>query len=242
MAALLAGAELPPGAAPELGPLAQALAGLRGQPARDELAGEAETLAVFRSQFAAPGSAHPPTARKRVRLPWPLTARAAAAATVLGLAGAATAAYAGVLPTAVQRLARDILGAPPPGAQPVTGASLPTTGHSGYGLCTAWAHARERGTHQQQAAAFGKLAAAAGGAGSVTAYCATVPSPGTTPAHLPTVLPTPRGPGRPSAVPTPRGSGRPTAVPTPRGPGKPTAVPTPRGPGEPAVQPIAGHS
>ena len=52
--ALLADTELPPGSEPELRLLAQALAELRGEPASDELEGQAETLAAFRSQFGAP--------------------------------------------------------------------------------------------------------------------------------------------------------------------------------------------
>ena len=63
LAALLAGAELPPGSGPQLRPLAEALAELRARPARGELAGEAEILAAFRDQFGAPHTAHRPPAR-----------------------------------------------------------------------------------------------------------------------------------------------------------------------------------
>jgi hypothetical protein len=104
-------------------------------------------------------------------------------------------------------------------------------------LCTAWARAREHGTGQQRAAAFRKLAAAAGGAGNVTAYCATATPSGTPPLHRPTTLPTPHGSGKPTALPTPHGSGKPTVLPTPRGSGKPAAPPTPRGPGTPTALP-----
>jgi hypothetical protein len=238
MAALLAGADLPAGAAPELRPLAQALAELRGQPASDELTGEADTLAAFRQQFSAPGTGYRPQARNRPPLPRRLPAKAAAAAAViLGLGGAATAAYAGSLPPVVQRLAHDILGAPAPGGQPASRPSLTGPGPATYGLCTAWARAREHGTGQQRAAAFRKLAAAAGGAGNVTAYCATATPSGTPPLHRPTALPTPHGSGKPAALPTPRGSGKPTALPMPRGSGKPTALPTPRGSGKPTALP-----
>ena len=243
LAALLDGTELPAGAPPELHPLAQALAGLRGQPARAELAGEAETLAAFRGQFAAPGGAHRPPAGQRPLLSRPLAARAAAAAAaVLGLAGAATAAYAGALPPVAQRVAHDIIGAPAPAARPAASPPLGTPGHAAFGLCTAWAHAREHGTHKQQAAAFARLAAAAGGAGKVTAYCAAVPAPGRTPARPRTALPTPHGSGRPTALPTPHGSGRPTALPTPHGSGQPTALPTPHGSGQPTAASPAQHS
>jgi hypothetical protein len=242
MAALLDGTELPAGAAPELRPLAHALAGLRGQPGHDELAGEAETLVAFRRQFAAPGGAHRPSAvkrrpaaRRRPLLSRPLAAGTAAA--FLGLAGTATAAYAGALPPVAQRVAHDIIGAPAPAARPAARPPSGTPGNAAYGLCTAWTHAREHGTRKQQAAAFTRLAVAAGGAGKVTAYCAAVPAPGRTPAHPRTALPTPHGSGKPTALPTPQGSGKPTALPTPQGSGKPTALPTPHGSGKPTALP-----
>jgi len=239
LAALLAGAQLPPGHPPELRPLAQALAELAGRPAEDELDGEAETLMAFRYHFGATepaqraGRNHRPRSRYR---PVPLGA-AAAAATILGLGGLATAAYAGALPAGLQRLAHDLVGAPAPGPQPAASpspAGPAATGKPGYGLCTAWAQAKAHGTRKQQAVAFDELASAAGGPGNVTAYCAAVrpggpPSPAPAPSHgsgEPTALPTPHGSGEPTAVPTPHGSGKPTAVPTPHGSGKPTALPT----------------
>jgi hypothetical protein len=242
LAALLTGAELPPGAAPELRPLAEALAELGGRPAGDELAGEADTLTAFRAHFGARGPAHrvsrnrPPRLRSRHL---PLRA-AAAAATILGLGGLATAAYAGALPSGLQRLAHDIIGAPAAGARPAARPSpaIPAaSGQPGYGLCTAWAHAKAHGTRKQRAAAFNELAAAAGGPGNVTAYCtatAQTPSPSFRPAPIPphpsgkpTALPTPHGSAKPTALPTPHGSGKPTALPTPHASGKPTALPTP---------------
>jgi len=243
LAALLTGAELPPGAAPELRPLAEALAELAGRPVGDELAGEANTLTAFREYFGASGPAHHVSRNRRPRprgRRLPLTA-AAAAATILGLGGLATAAYAGALPAGLQRLAHDIIGAPAVGAQPASRPSLPIPAASGqpsHGLCTAWAHAKAHGTRKQQAVAFSKLAAAAGGPGNATAYCtatahsATPPSsrPARTPSHRsgkPTGLPTPRGSGKPTGLPSPRGSGKPTVLPTPRGSGKPTALPAP---------------
>ena len=248
LAALLAGARLPPGHPPELRPLAEALAELAGRPAEEELDGEAETLMAFRNYFGATEPAqraaqnHRPRPRSRSL---PLGA-AAAAATILGLGGLATAAYAGALPAGLQRLAHDIVGAPAPGPQPAASSSPAgpaATGQPGYGLCTAWAQARAHGTRKQQAAAFEELASAAGGPGNVTAYCAAAspgrppslrPSPAPAPSHRsggPTGLPTPHGPGKPTALPTPDGPGKPTALPTPHGPGKLTALPTPRGSG-----------
>lgn len=249
LAALLAGEELPPDAVSQLWPLAKTLAELAGRPAEDELEGEADTLAAFRDCFGAHGSAHRMGRNSRQRLryrPLPLTA-AAAAATVLGLGGLATAAYAGALPAGLQRFAHDIIGAPAAGAQPVTRPSpaIPAApGQPGYGLCTAWAHAKAHGTRKQQAVAFNELAAAAGGPANVTAYCTAAarmpPSsrPAPAPSHhsgKPAGLPTPHGPGKPTALPTPHGSGEPTALPTPHGSGKPSALPTPHNTGHGAV-------
>jgi hypothetical protein len=249
LAALLAGAELPPDAAPQLRPLAQTLAELAGQPAEDELDGEAQTLTAFRDHFGASGRAGHAVRSHRPRLyPRPLPLRAAAVATILGLGGLATAAYAGVLPAGLQRLAHDVIGAPAAGARPAAKPSPAATGQPGYGLCTAWAHAKAHGTRKQRAMAFNELAAAAGGPGNVRAYCAATahtppPSshPAPTPAHRsgkPAGLPTPRGSDKPTTLPTPHGSGKPTVLPTPRGSGKPTALPTPPGnPGEPTALP-----
>jgi len=242
LAALLAGTELPPGAVSELRPLAEALAELRARPASDELEGEAETLAAFRSQFGAPHTAHRPPARKVPLLSRPLLVKAAAAAaTVLSLSGIAAAAYGGALPAQVQRLAQHIIGAPPPGTpQP---ALTPPSAHSAapgdpaYGLCTAWAHAKAHGTRKQQAAAFGRLVAAAGGAGKVTAFCAAATPPGTSRSQKRQPAPTPRGTGRPSGLATPHGSGKPSGLPTPRGTGAPTVRPTPHSTGKPSGLP-----
>lgn len=242
LAALLAGAELPTGLAPELRPLAEALAELRARPSSDELEGEAETLAAFRDQFRALPMAPRPPARKPPLLSHPLLVKAAAAAaTVLSLGGIAAAAYAGALPAPVQRLAHDFISAPPPGTpQP---ALTPSTarpaalGDPAYRLCTAWAHAKAGGTRKQQAAAFGRLEAVAGGAGKVTPYCATAARRGASPSQRPQPAPTPHGTGRPSVLPVPHGSGKPSGLPTPHGSAGPTVHPTPHGTGKPSALP-----
>jgi hypothetical protein len=247
VAALLAGTEPPAGVTPELGPLVQVLAELRGQPAGDELAREAETLAMFRRQFAAAAAARRPPAPKRRLLSRALAPRAAAAAAVvLSLAGAATAAYAGALPAAVQRLAHDVIGAPAPGTGPSARPPGPPPGRPGYGLCTAWALAREHGARRLQAAAFGKLTMAAGGPGQVTAYCAATghsarPVPTPHRPGKPSGLPTPDRPGKPSGLPTPHPPGKPSGLPTPHRPGKPSGLPTPHGPGAPPSARPAPH-
>jgi hypothetical protein len=240
LAALLARAQLPPGSAPgsapELLPLARALAELTARPASDELEGEAGTLAAFRNQFRAPASVRRPHRhRSRLRARRLRVEAAAVAAAILSIGGLATAAYAGALPTGLQRIAHDIIGAPETGAQPSTRPSQAgpaATDQPGYGLCTAWAHAKAQGTHKQQARAFRELATAAGGPGDVTAYCATAEHPRTSPSHRPHPVPTPRGSGKPGGLPTPRGSGKPGGLPTPRGSSAPTVHPT----GKPAGQ------
>jgi hypothetical protein len=262
LAALLAGAEVPVGSAPEVWPLAQAMAELTGRPADEELLGEAETLAAFRNQAGAPRAARRAPARKRPlssrRVP--VRAAAAVAAMALGLGGIATAAYAGALPTGLQRLAHDIIGAPAPAARPAArppGASPAATSGPAYALCTAWAGAKAHGTREREAAAFARLATAAGGPGNVARYCATAPrprasaSPRSHPSPTPrgqgkpTTHPSPHGSGKPSGLPTPHGSGKPTAHPSPHGSGKPTALPTPHGSGKPTAHPTgkpAGQS
>ena len=239
LSALLAGAELPPGAAPELRPVAEALAALTAAPTGDELAGEAEALAVFRERLGVPS----PTRRshRRPTLLSPLlSARAAAAAAVaaLGIGGFATAAFAGMLPAPAQQFAHHTIGAPaarasqPTSTHPsasATPAGPDATGPAAFGLCTAWAHAKQHGTAKQKAVAFRNLAAAAGGAGNVAAYCGTVPHPGASRSHStgkPSSHPTPQHPtGPPSTHPT----GPPSTHPT----GKPSSHPTPHATGEP---------
>ena len=223
LAALLAGGESP---APELRPVAEALAALRAGPAGDELAGEAVALAAFRDHIGVPGPARHPArqpargpARRRSALLSPLlSARAAVIAAALSLAGFATAAYAGALPVPVQQLAHAAIGAPAPGggtsvrSQHASGGPSPA-GHAAYGLCTAWVHAKAHGTSKQQAVAFRNLAAVVGGAGKVAAYCAAVPHPGALSSHQPHPAPTPHGHGKPSGHPTPHGDGKPTTHP-----------------------------
>ena len=242
LGALLAGTQLPTASAPELRPLAEALAELRARPASDELAGEAETLTAFRNQFGAARMIHRPPARKPSRLSRPLLVKAAAAAAAfLSFGGIAAAAYAGALPAPVQRLAHDTIGAPPPGTpQPAitpSSAGPATSGGPAYGLCTAWAHAKAHGTRKQQAAAFGSLVAAAGGPSKVTAYCATAAPPGTSPSQIPQPAPAPHATGQPSGFPTPHGSGQPSVLPTPHGSGQPSVLPTPHGSEGPTVRP-----
>jgi hypothetical protein len=249
--ALLEGAELPAGSAPELRSLAEALATLTAGPARDERAGEASALVAFRER---PGTLHSAwrlhSARRRrhrrpvspFRLLSARTAAAAAAAALAGLGGVATAAYTGALPAAAQRLAHDIIGAPIASPTPATRRSPvgpDATGSPGYGLCTAWANAKAHGIRKQQAVAFRNLAAAAGGASKVTSYCAAVAHRRSSPSRRAHPASTPHGSGKPSNLPTPRGSGKPASLPAPHGSRRPTGLPTPtpHRPGKPASPP-----
>ena len=250
LAALLAGTELPAGLSPELRPVADALAALRAAPASDELSGEAQVLAAFRDQRGVPDAVRRPRRRRPTVLAPLLSARAAviAAAAVLSMGGVATAAYTGALPAPVQRFAHDVFGAPPaggtgPGGQSSTAPAGPSaTASAAAGLCAAWAHAKAHGTAEQKAVAFQRLAAAAGGASHVAAYCAVAAHPGTSASPAaspatPTSHPAPKGSGKPTTHPTPQGSGKPTSHPTPQGSGKPTSHPAPQGSGKPTSHP-----
>lgn len=223
--ALLAGNVLPEDAAEGLRPVAEAIAALNGPPMSSELAAQASALAVYRG--AAGRSAEPAPSRRRRHpvLASLLSAKlaAAAAAAAVSLSGVTAAAYAGALPAPMQKLAHDAFGAPPahraahpaPSATPVGPAA---TGHPAYGLCTAYAHLKADGSAAQKAVAFRNLAAAAGGAANVTAYCAGVAHPGPSPSSEPASHTT----GKPTSLPSHTPAGHPTGHPT----GKPTTHPS----------------
>ena len=220
-----------------LRPAAALLAALTAAPHDDELAGHARVLAEFRRR-GLPARARRP-ARRRRRSLTSLTARAAAAAAVAAtaLGGVAAAAYTGALPAPAQQFAHGVIGAPspPPGDRP--GAPQPShrpgapqatparpdaagpdaAGPAASGLCTAYAHAKAHGTASQKAVAFRNLAAAAGGAAKIAAYCIAVPHPGNSqpgqpaPAH-PAGHPS-HPTGKPSSHPTPHQGRRPSSAP-----------------------------
>ena len=242
LAALLAGAGPAEGLAPGLEPLADAVAALTARPASDELAGEAAALAEFYNRVGVPVPASRSRHRRHRLLTPLLSARAAAAAAVaaLSLGGFATAAFAGALPAPAQQFAHHTFGAPaarggqPTGTHPsatATPAGPGATGPAAFGLCTAWAHAKAHGTPSQQAVAFRNLAAAAGGASNVAAYCAAVPHPGASSSHSshPTGPPASTPPGR--RPPTPPGRRPPTP------PGRRSSHPTPHATGRPSSHP-----
>jgi len=213
-----------------LQPAAAVLAALNAAPQDGELAGQARALAEFRHRGGMPVHARR-SARRRPRLLTSLiTAAAAAAAAALG--GVAAAAYTGTLPAPAQQFAHSMIGAPSPqpSHRPGTPQATPArpdavgpdaTGPAASGLCIAYAHAKAHGTASQKAVAFRNLAAAAGGAAKIAAYCTAAPHPrssqssqsASAPTH-PGGKPTPHRTGRPSSAPTPHRTGRPSSAPT----------------------------
>jgi hypothetical protein len=225
-----------------LQPAAALLAALTAAPEDGELAGHARVLAEFRRRAGRPVHARR-SVRRRSRPLTSLTAKAAAAAAVAAtaLGGVAAAACTGTLPAPAQQFARGVIGAPPPppGHRPGTpppshrpgtpqpgparpGAAGPeAAGPAASGLCTAYAHATAHGTASQKAVAFGNLAAAAGGAAKIAAYCTTVPHPGRPQSSQPASAPT-----HPAGQPTSHPTGKPSSAPNPHPTGRPSSAPT----------------
>jgi hypothetical protein len=232
-AALLSGAELPVESATGLQPVADVLAALRAEPAGGELVGEAAALAEFRQRTGMSTGLHRSRRRRRPVLTSLLSAKAAAAAiAALSLTGAAAAAYSGSLPAPAQKLAHDLVGAPAAHSSASAGPTTsPTpvgpnaTGSAAYGLCTAYAHAKAHGSAADKSVAFRNLAAAAGGATNVAAFCAAVPHPGSShsaqsshPTGAPTSHPTGAPASHPTGKPASHPSGHATNHPTPSHP------------------------
>ena len=230
-----------------LQPAAALLAALNAAPEDGELAGHARALAQFRQRGGMPVHTRRSARRRSRLLAALLTAKAAAAAAAAAaaLSGVAAAAYTGTLPAPAQQFAHSMIGAPQPGHRTGTPQATPArteagtpqatpartdavgpdaTGPAASGLCTAYAHAKTHGTASQKATAFRNLAAAAGGAAKIAAYCTAAPHPGrsqssqsasasapTHPAGHPASHPT----GKPSSQRhTPHPAGRPSSAPT----------------------------
>jgi hypothetical protein len=219
-----------------LQPAAALLAALNAAPQDGELAGHAPALAEFRRRGGMPVHARR-SARRRARLLTSLlTAKAAAAAfaAAAALGGTAAAAYTSALPAPAQQFAHSVIGAPSP--QPSHRPGLPqatpartaavgpdAAGPAASGLCTAYAHAKAHGTASQKAVAFRNLAAAAGGAAKIAAYCTAVPHPGSSRSGQPASART-HSAGRPASHP----AGKPSSHPTRHPAGRPSTAPTPR--------------
>jgi hypothetical protein len=230
--ALLTGDLVTDEACAGLQPAAALLAALNAAPQDGELAGHARALAEFRRRRGVPAHARRSARRRRRLLTSLVTAKAAAAAAVaaVALGSVAAAAYTGTLPVPAQQFAHSVIGAPspqpshrpgPPQATPArTDAVGPeATGPAAFGLCNAYAHAKAHGTASQRATAVRNLAAAAGGAAKIAAYCAAVPHPGNTQPGQPASAPThPAGQsgshpnGKKSSHPT-HPAGRPSTAP-----------------------------
>lgn len=233
--ALLARQLRPEEAVASLRPLVESFAALYAAQVSSGPAAAANALSAFRG-LAGQGRGHTGPRRARVSGAGPrrnghlLRSRlagvrlAVAAAAVALTAGSAVAAYAGALPAPLQRLAHAVIGAPPaargaPRPDPGRPAAPPAAGNAAYGLCRAYERALAHGHPGHNPVTFRRLAAAAGGAARVTAYCAQVVHPGNPgnshPAH-------PQH-GKPSALPT--HGAKPTQAATHHG--KPSALPTP---------------
>jgi hypothetical protein len=149
LAALLAGKR---DVAPGLRPMADVLAALSTGPSPGELAGEGRALAEYRRRTGGPVPRLPArrgTAGLTSRLSAKVAAGATAAAVVLG--GAATAAFADVLPAPIQRLAHDAIGAPDAPSAPQHGPARGATAVPGplasHGKITASAKPHSAGRH-----------------------------------------------------------------------------------------------
>jgi hypothetical protein len=167
--------------------VADVLAALRAESAAGETAGHTAALAEFRRHVSAsPQPSRSRRIRPAVLMPL-LRTRMGAAGTVavLGFGGIVAAAYADALPAAAQTLAHNTIGAPRPSSDPSPAAGHSGTpvgpnasGHPGFGLCTAYSHAKQHGRAAEKSVAFRNLARAAGGAAKVPGYCAGIAHPG----------------------------------------------------------------
>lgn len=116
LAALLAGAQPPEDAPPELRQAFEVLSALHAGPARDELADEAAALAEFRINAARPRLADRRPMRRGSGLLSSLSGRVvtATAVAVVVIGGVTAAAMTDVLPAPLQRLAHEEFGVRPP--------------------------------------------------------------------------------------------------------------------------------
>jgi hypothetical protein len=121
-----------------------------------------------------------------------------------------------MLPAAVQKIAHNSIAAPAASAKPsphqTHSAGAPvgpdSAGRAAHGLCTAYSHAEAQDSAAQQAVAFRKLTAAAGGGGKVAAYCASAPRPGAGAHDKPTSHATGRATSRPGHTPAGKHKGK----------------------------------
>jgi hypothetical protein len=224
--ALLAQDQGPEETTAPLRPVADVLAALQAAPSRGELTGLDPVLAEFRGAGGMPGGFHRSRPRRPALLRTLLTVKVAGAVAAAVLGGSVAAAYAGVLPAALQKIAHNSIAAPAASAKPSrhqTPSAKPgphqthragtpvgpdPAGPAAHGLCTAYSHAEAHGSAAQQAVAFRNLAAAAGGGGKVAAYCASAPRPGAGAHGKPASHATGRATSRPGHTPAGKHKGK----------------------------------
>ena len=214
--ALLAQDRGPEETAAPLRPVADVLAALQAAPSHGELTGLDPVLAEFRGAGGMPDGFHRSRPRRPALLRTLLSVKVAGAVAAAVLGGSVAAAYAGVLPAALQKIAHNSIAAPAASVKPspheTHRAGAPVgpdpAGPAAHGLCTAYSHAEVHGSAAQQAVAFRKLAAAAGGGGQVAAYCATAPRPGAGAHGKPASHATGRATSRPGHTPAGKHKGK----------------------------------
>jgi hypothetical protein len=168
-----------------------------------------------------------------------------AAAALVAVAGAGTAAYTGSLPNGLQDVAHHVVGAPAvdhtqapdsqadPRATDLTATpsatSTPEASHSSnrvgsvHGWCTAYLH----GGLATKSTTYRRLAKAAGGTNRISAFCADVAHPGNPQATAgPTSQPTGQPSAQPTATPSAHPTGQSSAHPTGQSSAHPTSQPS----------------
>ena len=183
---------------------------------------------------------------------------ASIAGLALALGGTSAAAFTGALPAPAQDFAHRVIGAPAATATQLrTHTGTPTgdpssagtpvgpdaSGPAMFGLCTAWtahqAHGETANGNADDAVAFKNLAAAAGGADKIGAYCATIlRSPSPTIPGAPTTERAQTATGHPTGKPTTMPTTMPTQASTSHPTGKPTTMPTQASTNHPTGKPI----
>ena len=214
--ALLAQDWGPEETADSLRPVADVLAALRAAPSHGELTGLDPVLAEFRGVGGMPDGFHRSRPRRPALLRTLLSVKVAGAVAAAVLGGSVAAAYAGVLPSALQKIAHSSIAAPAASARPSphlthragTPVGPDPAGPAAHGLCTAYSHAKAPGSAAQQAVSFSKLAAAAGGADKVAPYCASAPRPGAGAHGKPASHANGRTPSRPRHTPAGKHKGK----------------------------------
>ena len=161
--ALLAQDRGPGETAATLRPVADVLAALRAAPSHGELTGLDPVLTEFRGVGGMPDGFHRSRPRRPALLRTLLSVKVAGAVAAAVLGGSVAAAYAGVLPAALQKIAHNSIAAPAASARPSprlthragTPVGPDPAGPAAHGLCTAYSHAEAQGSAARQAGRSG---------------------------------------------------------------------------------------